>query len=264
MAAILLLPPFTLPALGSEGEKCKATRVAQWPQPLELASRAVRLAPRHSPRISLRNGRNSLKRPVAQAGLLEFITGAKTRESDRVALKEKLLAAIEPLERGIAASEEQQKEIDSLATKLESLNPTKDPLLSPKLNGKWLLLFTTSASILGKNKLPFLRPYGEIYQSIDSTSMQALNQETKPFFNQVQATLTAVSKKKVAVKFDLFKIFSLIPIKAPGSARGELEITYLDDNLRISRGNRGNLFVLSMADNSFRIPAPQKTRSDPE
>jgi hypothetical protein len=47
------------------------------------------------------------------------------------------------------------------------------------------------------------------------------------------------------VQFQTFYIGSLIPIKAPPTARGELEITYLDDDLRISRGDKGNLFVLS-------------------
>lgn len=45
-----------------------------------------------------------------------------------------------------------------------------------------------------------------------------------------------------------FKLLGLIPITAPPSATGELDITYLDEELRISRGNRGNLFVLKMKD----------------
>lgn len=32
----------------------------------------------------------------------------------------------------------------------------------------------------------------------------------------------------------------------PTPPPGELDITYLDEELRISRGNRGNLFVLRM------------------
>ena len=44
----------------------------------------------------------------------------------------------------------------------------------------------------------------------------------------------------------------LIPVKAPASARGDLDTTYLDDELRVGRGNRGNLFVLRMADRSVK------------
>lgn len=43
-----------------------------------------------------------------------------------------------------------------------------------------------------------------------------------------------------------FKLLGLIPVTAPPSATGELDTTYLDGELRISRGNRGNLFVLRM------------------
>lgn len=59
-----------------------------------------------------------------------------------------------------------------------------------------------------------------------------------------------MSVNKVAVQFQVFKIGGLLPIKAPPTARGELAFTYLDDEMRISRGDKGNLFVLTMADRS--------------
>ncbi len=40
------------------------------------------------------------------------------------------------------------------------------------------------------------------------------------------------------------KVLGLLPITAPDSARGKLDTTYLDEELRVSRGDRGNLFVL--------------------
>lgn len=42
-------------------------------------------------------------------------------------------------------------------------------------------------------------------------------------------------QSKVKVQFKEFKLLGLLPIKAPPSAQGELAITYLDDDLRISR-----------------------------
>jgi hypothetical protein len=79
--------------------------------------------------------------------------------------------------------------------------------------------------------------------------------ESRPFFNQVTADLTPLNARKVAVKFDTFKIAGFIPVKAPDTARGELEITYLDEELRVSRGDKGNLFILKMIDPSYRVPA---------
>ncbi|KAL8264822.1 hypothetical protein R6Q59_022952 [Mikania micrantha] len=78
--------------------------------------------------------------------------------------------------------------------------------------------------------------------------------ETWPFFNQATANLVPLNAKQVAVKFDAFKVLGLIPIRARGSGRGQLEITYLDEELRISRGNEGNLFILSMVDPTYRVP----------
>jgi len=75
--------------------------------------------------------------------------------------------------------------------------------------------------------------------------LTAKNQETAPFFNGVQAELSPVNKKTVNVQFKTFYILGLIPITAPESAKAELTITYLDDDLRISRGSKGNLFILS-------------------
>ena len=49
---------------------------------------------------------------------------------------------------------------------LEKLNPTKAPLASPLINGKWELVYTTSASVVGSSKPAFLRPSGPIYQYI--------------------------------------------------------------------------------------------------
>ncbi len=86
----------------------------------------------------------------------------------------------------------------------------------------------------------------------DGETLSARNRETWPLFNQVSAELIPESKSKVKVQFKEFKILGLIPIKAPPSASGELAVTYLDEDLRISRGNRGNLFVLSMNDRSVK------------
>lgn len=51
------------------------------------------------------------------------------------------------------------------------------------------------------------------------------------------------SASKVKVFFKQFEIGKL-KIKAPASAVGALDITYLDPTLRLSRGDKGNIFVL--------------------
>ncbi|KAJ0976044.1 hypothetical protein J5N97_018009 [Dioscorea zingiberensis] len=169
-------------------------------------------------------------------------------------LKEELFEAISPLDRGAEASPEDQEMVDQIARQLEAANSVKEPLKSDLLNGKWELLYTTSRSILQPQRPKFLRPNGKIYQAINADTLRAQNMETWPYFNQVTANLVPINERRVAVRFDTFKIFGLIPIKAPGRGRGELEITYLDEEIRISRGDKGNLFILKMVDPSYRVP----------
>ncbi len=58
---------------------------------------------------------------------------------------------------------------------------------------------------------------------------------------QVDAELTPVSESQVNVQFKKFKIFGLIPVTAPESAKGSLDTTFLDEEMRISRGDKGSL-----------------------
>ncbi|KAM0893623.1 hypothetical protein ACQ4PT_024984 [Festuca glaucescens] len=197
--------------------------------------------------------------------LPSFFKNNKEKEDEEKAarLKEELLAAIAPLDRGAEATPEDKDRVEEIARRLEEARPAKEPLKSDLLNGKWELLYTTSTSILQpqvifsyypNNRPKFLRPYGTIYQAINTDTLRAQNMETLPYFNQVTANLVPLTSRRVAVKFDYFKIFSLIQIKAPGSGKGELEITYLDEELRVSRGDKGNLFVLKMVDPTYRVP----------
>jgi hypothetical protein len=171
----------------------------------------------------------------------------------RDAAKQDLLDAIAPLKRGLLADDDDAQRVDDLARQLERLNPTPKPLASPLINGRWELLYTTSAGILGKSKPAFLRPSGPIYQILDAENLRARNRETAPLYNTVSADLRPLSQSKVAVQFDVFGLFGgLIKINAPPSAKGELDMTYLDEELRVSRGDKGNLFVLRMVDREDR------------
>ncbi|KAJ4717022.1 Plastid-lipid associated protein PAP / fibrillin family protein [Melia azedarach] len=185
-----------------------------------------------------------------------FFTGFLTnRKAVAVkTLKEELYQEVNPLDRGAEASPEDQARVDQIAQQLETINDIKEPLKSNLLNGKWELIYTTSESLLQTKRPKFLRPNGKIYQAINVDTLRAQNIETWPFFNQATANLVPLNSRRVAVKFDYFRIAGVIPIKSPGSGRGQLEITYLDEELRISRGNRGNLFILKMVDPTYKVP----------
>lgn len=171
-----------------------------------------------------------------------------TKAEALAAKKQELLDYVKPLARGLTATPEQKEEVDALASALEKLNPTRKPLASPLLNGRWRLEYTTSDSILGTKKPAFLRPSGPIYQFLDGPNLKAKNQESAPLYNSVTAELTPLSDSAVKVQFKQFKLLNLVPITAPPSAVGQLDVTYLDDELRISRGDKGNLFILVQTD----------------
>ena len=194
--------------------------------------------------------------PVETSAIFGGLFGGGAAKRD--AAKTALLDAIEGTNRGVSASDEDVDAVEAAASALERLNPTRaGALRSPLVNGEWELLYTTSASILGANKPPFARPIGPIYQTIDVARGRARNRETFPFYNAVDADLTPTSKSAVNVQFVKFFILGFLPITAPESAKGALDITYLDDELRVSRGDKGNLFVLRMHDPSVELPRPE-------
>ena len=80
-----------------------------------------------------------------------------------------LLELLSGLNRGVTANESDKQEVDQKVRELERLNPTRNPLASEYLSGQWELIYTTSSSILGTSKPPFLRPQGPIYQLIGSS-----------------------------------------------------------------------------------------------
>jgi PAP_fibrillin len=87
----------------------------------------------------------------------------------------------------------------------------------------------------------------------DAPKLKARNNESWPYFNAVTASLTRESQSRVAVKFEQFRIFNTVPVTAPDSARGWLDTTFVDEELRVSRGDKGNLFVLEQVDPDARL-----------
>ena len=132
---------------------------------------------------------------------------------------------------------------------LEAANPTPKPLASPLLSGRWRLVYTTSDSILGTRRLWPFRPRPRILQHINTATLRAYNEEWVLgglLRNSVRAALTpdpADADRTVDVQFTRFGL-GWLKIPAPKAARGSLTTTYLDADLRVSRGDKGSLFVL--------------------
>jgi hypothetical protein len=185
---------------------------------------------------------------------LQADSDSRLRRAARAALKADVLGLAAELNRGAGdknqgISPAEQADMVSLIKRLEPLSPITDPLTAPQLNGRWQLVYTTSASILGINKL--VRPVGPIHQTLDVPNLSARNDEVVRLplglrmrrFVKADITPDMEIKSKVTVRFRKFGLGPL-RIPAPKRAVGELDTTYLDENLRISRGDKGNIFVL--------------------
>jgi hypothetical protein len=145
-------------------------------------------------------------------------------------------------------SEALSREIDEKYIQpLEQQNPTKVPTDSPLLEGRWRLIYTNSKNVLGLDRPSIARPLKDsIYQTIYLDKGQVVNEERVLFgllTNRVQAVFTAKPPRRVLVQFKTFQ-FGLLRVPAPARARGWLDVTYLDEDMRISRGNLANVFVL--------------------
>lgn len=173
-------------------------------------------------------------------------TSAFIFDGVRQKLKADLLDLSYETKRGIEATPEQTERIKDLFVKLERLNPTRKPLKSPLINADWSLVYSTSDSIIGKGDFPRIGP---IVQKIDTPSLMAENSEVVSYFGikvprKITAELSPQNDKLANVQF---KRFSIGPVgfDAPEQFKGFLDITYLDDELRLTRGDKGNIFVLT-------------------
>jgi PAP_fibrillin len=193
--------------------------------------------------------------------------------------KSKLLAAIAGKNRGILATSTDRQAILAAITELELRNPNPRPLTTAidLLAGNWRLLYTSSQSLLGIDKFPLVK-LGDIYQCIRPTTSAVYNiaevASLLPGLDglvAIVAKFTPVNECRVNVRFNRSVIglqrfidysdpdtlidsiengrkFTAIdlPINRPeDKAPAWLEVTYLDETLRISRGNEGSVFVLT-------------------
>lgn len=167
-------------------------------------------------------------------------------------MKKKLITKLETLDYGrkVAKSVAEQKKIEEEIQELERLNPTPNPVSDAKLDGKWLTLYSTSKSMLGISRPKPFRP-NYMLQEIDSSKKRVQNTEKLfvgpfPLTAAVEAVITDTTPTRVTVRFLKFIFLGLFSIKVRDDGRftGWQDITYLDNDLRISRGNEGNIFVL--------------------
>lgn len=189
--------------------------------------------------------------------------------------KAELLEAIAGKNRGLLANEIDNVRVLAAIQQLEDTNPTKKPLEAKDLlNGDWRLLYTTSKGILGLDRFPLFK-LGQIYQCVRVSEAKVYNLAEiigLPMLEglvSVAASFDPVSERRVNVMFErsIIGLQRFLSYNTPakliqqiesgkkflpldfkierGEQKGWLDITYLDEDMRISRGNEGNVFVLT-------------------
>ena len=189
--------------------------------------------------------------------------------------KAELLEAIAGKNRGLLATERDKMAILAAIAILEDRNPNPRPLeVRELLDGNWRLLYTTSKDLLNLGRIP-LWQLGQIYQCVSVKDAKIYNiaeVSRLPYLEgliSVCARFEPVSERRVNVRFDRSivglqrligyesvsnfigqietgKKFTALDVKIENrEQRGWLDITYLDDNFRIGRGNEGSVFVLT-------------------
>lgn len=188
--------------------------------------------------------------------------------------KTDLLEAIAGKNRGLLATEQDKQAILVAIANLEDVNPTPSPVEATNLlNGNWRLIYTTSKALLNIDSLPLYK-LGQIYQCIRVETNSVYNIAEiygLPYLEglvSVAAKFEPISERRVQVKFErsIVGLQRLIGYQFPSSLidqieagkkftaidskldsrnqQGWLDITYLDRDLRIGRGNEGSVYVL--------------------
>ena len=192
-----------------------------------------------------------------------------------MSIKAELLEAIAGKNRGLLANEIDNVRVLSAIQQLEDHNPTPKPLEAKELlEGDWRLLYTTSKGILGLDRFPLFK-LGQIYQCIRTAEARVYNVAEVsglPWLEgivSVAARFEPVSECRINVIFErsIIGLQRLLGYNSPSKfiaeleqgkkfppldfsienreQKGWLDITYLDEDMRVGRGNEGNVFVLA-------------------
>ncbi|KDP40359.1 hypothetical protein JCGZ_02357 [Jatropha curcas] len=228
----------------------------------------------------------AVRSALDEVSVLDPPSPSESEEGKReliASLKLNLLSVVSGLNRGLAASEDDLQKADAAAKELEAAGGQVDlPNDIDKLQGRWKLIYSSafSSRTLGGSRpgpptgrlLPIT--LGQVFQRIDVLS--------KDFDNIVELELGApwplpplevtstlshkfelIGSAKIKITFEKTTVKTtgnlsqLPPFEIPripdalrppsNTGSGEFEVTYLDADTRITRGDRGELrvFVIS-------------------
>lgn len=137
------------------------------------------------------------------------------------------------------------RDVDQAVEDMVALNPTSSPASSPTLAGKWRLIWSSQAS--DANQLQKLTAgIATNWQIIDGeeNTLENLVEFLPGFRLRAGADISVVSNVRTNVEINKASL-EIGPLKIPLGIKGEgyVEQLYLDEKMRISRGNKGSTFI---------------------
>ncbi|XP_050216715.1 plastid-lipid-associated protein 6, chloroplastic [Mercurialis annua] len=234
-------------------------------------------------KVSRRGGVVVVKSAVDNVSLLDSLPSVNGKTELVASLKLKLLSSVSGLNRGLAATEDDLQKADTAAKELEDAGGLVDLSADiDKLQGRWKLIYSSafSSRTLGGSRpgpptgrlLPIT--LGQVFQRIDVVSNDFDNivelQLGAPWPIpplEVTATLAhkfeLIGSAKVKITFQKTTVKTtgnlaqLPPLDIPqlpealrpqsNTGSGDFEVTYVDADTRITRGDRGELRVFVIA-----------------
>eukprot|EP00238_Polyblepharides_amylifera_P001134 CAMPEP_0196573486 /NCGR_PEP_ID=MMETSP1081-20130531/3390_1 /TAXON_ID=36882 /ORGANISM="Pyramimonas amylifera, Strain CCMP720" /LENGTH=269 /DNA_ID=CAMNT_0041891221 /DNA_START=42 /DNA_END=851 /DNA_ORIENTATION=- len=187
------------------------------------------------------------------------------------ALKLSLLRAVASLDRGVAASKSDMTRVDDLVSQLESAIAVATPdsrSIDQRCDGLWRLVYTSNISDQPTSVGPF--KLGQVFQRIscaDKTLDNVVELMTPNFFALPSTTISAALQHSLnasgtntleitfeGVSIDASNVIQGVELpglpslpealRPPSNLRtGSFDVTFVDDEMRVSRGERGELRV---------------------
>lgn len=190
--------------------------------------------------------------------------------------KLKLLQLAASTGRGELASIAQRNLVEDLVMQLESMSPTLSPLESPDIDGVWQLVYCSKPLYkINPFYLPAATPLGDlgvITQTISMDLGELVNEAEVHSFPAVNGTIVSIARilpvnetrmelqldrvtlraKDIAGRFDLGGLKFDVPVERiyerlqrGQSGRAFLDISFLDEDMRICRGRERTIYVFT-------------------
>ncbi|GJQ09344.1 hypothetical protein GpartN1_g1135.t1 [Galdieria partita] len=191
-------------------------------------------------------------------------------------MKVRLLQYCSSTDRGQNSSHKQKLAIEELASSLEALNPTPNPVEATLMDGWWYLSYVSEKfyatnALLAAAAITPLVSVGQVRQQISIATGELCNEVDLILFPNITGTVVTKAKinpvdgerlqvsnestiirgKSIGEQFDLGSLKMDIPVdelirRLKGtSPESFLDTYYLDEDLRISRTQGGRLFVFT-------------------